>query len=53
VCQVFVLLACCTALDVFHDPCSGARPEIFLVNVSDRFISSGMTIDRALVPYVH
>jgi hypothetical protein len=53
VCQIFVLLACRAALDVFRDPCSGARPEVFLIDVSDCFISPGVAIDGAFVPYVH
>ena len=53
VCQVFVLLACRTTFDIFHDPASGARPEVCPVDVSDCSVSSGMTIDGAFMPYIH
>jgi hypothetical protein len=43
----------CAAFDVFCDPCSGARPEIFLIDASDCFISPGVTIDSAFMPHVH
>jgi hypothetical protein len=51
--QVLVLLACCTSFDVFCDPCLGARPEVFPVDVSDCFISSGVAIDGAFMPHIH
>jgi hypothetical protein len=51
--QIFVLLTHCTAFDVFHDPALGARPEVFSVDASDRFISSGVAIDGTFMPYVH
>jgi hypothetical protein len=52
-CQIFVLLACCTTFDVFRDPCLGARPEVFLVDVLDGFIPSRVAIDGPFVPYIH
>ena len=51
--QVLVLLACGASLDVFRDPCFGTWPEIFPVDVSDCFISSGVTVDGSFMPYVH
>jgi hypothetical protein len=51
--QVFVLLTCCAALDVFCDPGSGVGPEVFLVDGSNGFVPSGMAIDGSFVPYVH
>jgi hypothetical protein len=51
--QIFVLLTCCTSFDVFYDPAPGARPEVFSVDASNCFISSGVTIDGAFMPYVH
>jgi hypothetical protein len=53
VCQVFVLLACRTTFDVFCDPGSGARPEVFFIDVSNCFVSPGVAVDRTFVPYVH
>jgi hypothetical protein len=53
VCQIFVLLTHCTALDVFRDPGFGTRPRVFLIDVLDRLISSRVTIDGAFMPYVH
>jgi hypothetical protein len=53
VCEIFILLACCTTLDVFHDPGFGARSEVFPVDVSDGFISSRVTVDGSFMPYVH
>jgi hypothetical protein len=53
VCQIFVLLAHCTPLNVFCDPAPGARPEVFSIDASDCFITSGMAIDGAFVPCVH
>ena len=52
-CQIFVLLACSATLDVFCDPDLGTRPEVFLVNVSDGSIMSGVTVDGSFVPYVY
>jgi hypothetical protein len=51
--QVLVLLACCTSFDVFCDPCLGAGPEVFPIDVSDHFISPGVAVDRAFVPHIH
>jgi hypothetical protein len=51
--QVLVLLAGGASLDVFRDPCFGARPEIFSVDASDCFVSSGVAIDGTFVPDVH
>jgi hypothetical protein len=51
--EVLVLLTRCTAFDVFHDPSFSAGPEVFSIDASDCFISSGMTVDGALVPHVH
>jgi len=53
VCEVFVLLTGGTALDVFRDPHSCARPEVFSIDASDGFILSGVAIDGAFMPYVH
>jgi hypothetical protein len=53
VCQIFVLLVHYAAFDVFHDPSLGTRPEVFLIDVSNGFIMSGVTIDGPLVPYIH
>jgi hypothetical protein len=44
-CQVFVLLACCTTFDVFCDLGSGARPEVFPIDAPDGFVSTGMAVD--------
>jgi hypothetical protein len=52
-CQIFVLLTCCTAFDVFHDLGSGARPEIFPVDALNGFVLSGVPIDRSFTPHVH
>ena len=51
--EVFVLLACGAAFDIFHDPCSGAWPEVFSVDAPDCFISSGVTVDGSFMPCVH
>ena len=51
--QVLVLLAGRTALDVFGDPCSCAGPEVFFVYFPDRFVSSGVSTEWAIVPRVH
>ena len=53
VCQIFVLLACCTTFDVFGDPSFGARPEVFFVDALDGFILSGVAVDGSLMPYIH
>jgi hypothetical protein len=53
VCQVLVLLACCASFDVLRDPCSGTRPEVLSIDASDHFISSGVTIDGAFMPYIY
>jgi hypothetical protein len=52
-CQVFVLLECCTTFDVFCDSCLGTRPEVFLVDALDGFIPSRVAVDGSLMPYVH
>jgi hypothetical protein len=41
------------AFDVFRDPRFGTRPEVLLIDASDCFILSGVTVDGAFVPYVH
>jgi hypothetical protein len=51
--QIFVLLAGGASLDVFHDPGLSAGPEVFPVDASDRFVSSGMAVDGAFMPDVH
>jgi hypothetical protein len=51
--QIFILLTCCAAFDIFHDPRSGTGPEVFLIDVSDCFISFGVTVDGAFMPNVH
>ena len=53
VCQVFVLLTGGASFDIFRDPRFGAWPEVFSVDVSDRFISTRVAIDGAFVPNVH
>jgi hypothetical protein len=53
VCQVFVLLTGGASFNVFSDPRPGARPEVFLVYVSDCFVSSRVTVKGAIVPCVH
>jgi hypothetical protein len=52
-CQIFILLACCATLDVFHDPGSGTGPEVFFINTPDCFISSGVAVDGSFMPNVH
>jgi hypothetical protein len=51
--QVFVLLTGGASFDIFRDPRFGAWPEVFSVDVSDRFISTRVAIDGAFVPNVH
>ena len=51
--QVLVLLARCTPFNILHDPSSGTGPKVFLVDASDHFISSGVTVDGAFMPYIH
>jgi hypothetical protein len=51
--QVFVLLASCAAFDVLRDPCPCAGPEVFLVYLSDCFVSSGVSAKWPIVPGVH
>jgi hypothetical protein len=51
--KVFVLLTGGTSFDVFCDPRLGSRPEVFLIDASDCFISSGMTVQGSFVPRVH
>jgi hypothetical protein len=51
--QVFVLLAGRAAFDVFGDPSSRSGPEVFPVYLSDRFVSSRMSTEWAVVPGVH
>jgi hypothetical protein len=51
--EVFVLLAGGTSFDVFHDPWPGSRPEVFLVDASDCFVSPGVTVQGSFVPHVH
>jgi hypothetical protein len=53
VCEIFVLLTCCTALDVFRDPSSSTGPEVFSIDTSNSFILSRVANDRSFVPYVH
>jgi hypothetical protein len=43
----------CAAFDVFGDPCPCAGPEVFPVYFPDRFISSGVSTEWAIVPRVH
>jgi hypothetical protein len=47
------LLAGGASFDIFRDPSLGTRPEVFPVDTSDGFISSGVTVDGSFVPYVH
>jgi hypothetical protein len=51
--QIFVLLTGGASLDIFCDPCFGAWPEVFPVDASDRFVSTRVAIDGALMPDVH
>ena len=51
--QIFVLLTGCAAFDVFGDPCSRARPEVFSVYLSDSFVSSGVSTGWSVVPGIH
>jgi hypothetical protein len=51
--QVFVLLAGRAAFDVFGNPGSRSGPEVFPVYLSDRFISSRMSTEWAVVPGIH
>jgi hypothetical protein len=51
--EILILLAHCAAFDIFRDPGLSAGPEVFSIDASDCFISSGMTIDGAFVPHVH
>ena len=51
--EVLVLLAGGASFDVFRDPRPGSRPEVFLVDASDCFISSGVTVQGSFVPHVH
>jgi hypothetical protein len=51
--QVFVLLAGRAAFDVLSDPCSCAGPEVFLVDLPDCFISSGVSTKWSVMPGVH
>jgi hypothetical protein len=51
--QVLVLLTCGATFDIFRYPCPGAGPEVFFVHASDRFVSSGVTVEGAIVPHVH
>jgi hypothetical protein len=56
VCEIFVLLACCTAFDIFHDLSPSAGPEVFPIfffYASDSFVSSRVAIGSPFVPYVH
>jgi hypothetical protein len=53
VCQIFILLTGCAPLDVFSDPCSRTGPEVFPVYLPDRFISSGVSAEWAIVPRMH
>jgi hypothetical protein len=52
-CQVFVLLTCCAALNVFSDPGSGTRPEVFFVDALDGFVPSEVSVDGSFMPHVH
>jgi hypothetical protein len=51
--EVLVLLTGGASFDVFSDPWPGSRPEVSLVDASDRFVSSGVTIQGSFVPSVH
>jgi hypothetical protein len=51
--QVFVLLASCAAFDILSDPCSCAGPEVFLVDLPDCLVSSGVSTKWSVVPGVH
>ena len=51
--QVFVLLTGRAAFDVFGDPGSRSRPEVFSVYLPDRFVSSRMSTEWAVVPGIH
>jgi hypothetical protein len=53
VCEIFVLLTCCTAFDVFCDPSPSAGPEVFSIDTSNGFVSSGVAVDRSFMPDVH
>ena len=47
------MLACGASFDVFHYPCPGDGPEVFLVHASDCFISSRVAVEGSIVPCVH
>src|SRR5580693_4250877 len=51
--QVLVLLAGCATFDIFGDPRSRARPEVFSVYLPDGFVSSGVSTEWSVVPGVH
>src|SRR5580693_1509318 len=51
--QVFVLLTGRAAFDVFGDPSSRSGPEVFFVYLPDRFVSSRMSTEWAVVPGIH
>jgi hypothetical protein len=53
VCEVFVLLAGRTALDVFCDPSPSAGPEVFLIDALNCFVSPWVSVGRSLMLYVH
>jgi hypothetical protein len=56
VCEIFVLLACCTAFDVFHDLSPSAGPEVFPIfffYASDSFVSSRVAVGSPFVPYCY
>ena len=51
--EVFVLLTGGTSFDIFGDPRPGSRSEVFLVDASDHFISSRVTVQGSFMPRVH
>jgi hypothetical protein len=51
--EILVLLAGCAAFDVFGDPCSRARPEVFPVYLPDGFVSSGVSTEWSVMPGIH
>jgi hypothetical protein len=51
--QVLVLLADRATFDVFGDPCPCAGPEVFVVYLPNRFVSSRVSTEWAIVPGMH
>jgi hypothetical protein len=51
--QIFVLLTGCAAFDVFGDPRSRARPEVFSVYFPDSLISPGVSTEWSVMPRIH